>query len=74
MEINVADTDKLAFPTIAPVCKVGDTIVPDFSEHSFNEWEIELFSSDTSVIDEDMRAISPGTTTITVQLRGRKAV
>ena len=74
MDIDVADTDKLAFPTIAPVCKVGDTIVPDFSEHSFNEWELELFSSDTSIVDEQMHAIAPGMVIITMQLKGRKAV
>lgn len=74
LEVDVADTDKLQFPTITPLCRVGDTIVPDFNGETFNEWELELFSSDTSIIDADMRAIAPGMATITMQLKGRKAV
>lgn len=74
LEVDVADTDKLKFPVINPICKVGDTIVPVFSDETLNEWELELFSSDTTVIDDTMRAIAPGMATITMQLKGRKAV
>jgi hypothetical protein len=30
--VDVADTDKLIFPTLEPVYNVGDEIVPHFNE------------------------------------------
>lgn len=74
LNVDVADIDKLNFPSIAPIGRVGETILPDFTDTTLNEWELELSSSDTSVISEDMVAVAPGMATITMQLRGHDAV
>lgn len=74
IDVDVADIDRLIFPTIAPIYKVGDYLIPDFHESEFNEWEIELFTSDETVVNTDMQAIAPGLVTITMQLKGKPAV
>ena len=40
--IDVADTDKLLFPTLQAVYNIGDEIVPEFTAQTLNEWEIVL--------------------------------
>lgn len=42
LEVDVADTDKLVFPTLEPVYNVGEEIIPNFTEQTLNEWEIVL--------------------------------
>ena len=40
--IDVADTDRLLFPTLQSVYNIGDEIIPEFTEQTLNEWEIVL--------------------------------
>ena len=49
LNVDVADTDKLLFPTLEPVYNIGDEIVPNFTEQTLNEWEIVL----TPIQDEE---------------------
>lgn len=42
LDVDVADTDKLLFPTLEPVYNIGDEIIPNFTEQTLNEWEIVL--------------------------------
>jgi len=52
IEVEVADTDKLAFPTLKPIYVVGEYLEPNFNENTFNEWEIELKPAEaTSVVE-----------------------
>jgi len=32
LNVDVADTDKLLFPTLEPVYNIGDEIIPNFTE------------------------------------------
>lgn len=78
-DIDVADTDRWKFPTLQPLCTVGDIIVPQFEAGTLNEWEIELIPTDTSLVQFDeeaghWRAIAPGKLTFIMRLRGRAAV
>lgn len=76
--VDVADTDRLKFPILAPIYTVGDILIPDFGEDTFNEWEIELIIPDDSTVlqqtDSGLIAISEGTETVIMQLKDRKAV
>lgn len=79
MNVDIADTDKLKFPVLAPVYAVNDVLTPDFGEDTFNEWEIELIIPDNSTVlrvNEDGKVIANavGTETIIMQLKDRKAV
>ena len=40
--VDVAELDRLKFPTLQSVYSVGEEIVPEFTEETFNEWEIML--------------------------------
>lgn len=78
-EVDVADTDKLAFPTLNPLYTVGDYLIPDFGENTFNEWEIELLPKDESELikqnDDGMwYAAAAGKITVIMRLKDRKAV
>ena len=77
-DIDVADTDKLAFPILSPLYTVGDYLVPDFGENTFNEWQIELLIPDDCDFlvqtDNGIRAIAPGQCIITMRLKDRRAV
>ena len=39
---DVADIDRLVFPTLQKVYTVGQEIIPEFTEQSLNEWQIAL--------------------------------
>lgn len=77
-DVDVSDTDKLKFPTLAPAYTVGDYLIPDFGENTFDEWEIELVPPEnTTLVEQDengLRAIAAGQLIITMRLKGRKAV
>ena len=78
IDVDIADTDKLQFPALAPVYSVGDILDPDFGEFTFNEWEVELIPQEgveyLELRDDKWVAIAPGNVTIIMQLRNRKAV
>lgn len=79
IDVDIADTDKLKFPILAPIYTVGDILDPDFGEDTFNEWEIELIIPDNSAVlgrnqDGAVIANAEGTETIIMQLKDRKAV
>lgn len=78
-EIDVADVDKLAFPVLQPIYYIGNYIIPDFGENTFNEWEIELIPEpeDTDIIkktDEYWQAVKSGKVVLYMQLKGNKAI
>ena len=78
LNVDVADTDKLKFPELGSMYTVGEEIVPDFGEFTFNEWEIELIPTiNENVVaftDDKLYAVGEGTATIIMQLKDRKAV
>ena len=77
-DVDIADTDKLQFPTLAPIYTVGDILDPDFNEFTFNEWEIELIPQTGAecieLQNDKWVAIAPGNVTILMQLKDRNAV
>lgn len=79
IDVDIADTDKLKFPVLAPVYTIGDILSPDFGEDTFNEWEIQLIIPDESTVlgktqDDTIIAIGEGIETVIMQLKNRKAV
>ena len=77
LDADVADTDRLAFPTLKENYLVGEELVPDFGENTFNEWQLEYNINNSDVValvDNVLKAIGPGDAIISMQLRGRPAV
>ena len=52
LNVDIADTDKLLFPTLEQVYNVGQQIIPNFTEQTFNEWEIALIPPEDSTVVE----------------------
>ena len=79
LNVDIADTDKLLFPTLEPVYVVGEEIVPNFTEQTLNEWEIVLIPPENCEcisIDEStghLRAIAPGNALIKMRLKNYDA-
>lgn len=79
-DIEVADTDRLVFPTLKQIYSQGEYIIPDFGENTFNEWEIELFpENETTCVSKGenaqyWRAEEAGQLILIMQLKDRKAV
>ena len=76
---SIADTDRLTFPILQPLYTIGDYIIPEFTGETWNEWEIELIPTDTSLVQFDeesshWRAIAAGKLIFIMQLKDRKAV
>ena len=65
-DIDVADTDRLVFPTLDKLYTVGDKIIPNFNEDTFNEWEVELIPPENcpyvsfNANDGYLYAVAPG--------------
>ena len=77
LDADVADTDRLAFPTLKENYLVGEELVPDFGENTFNEWQLEYNINNSDVValvDNVLKAIGPGDAIISMQLKGRPAV
>ena len=52
--IDVAEIDRLKFPILQAVYNVGDEIIPEFNEGTFNEWEVVLIPpEDTTLVGVD---------------------
>ena len=82
-DIDVADTDRYKFPELPTMFEVGQTIVPLFEHDTLNQWEIELQSSDTSIVAgnnnqqewfQELQAVGKGQCFITMRLKTRPAV
>ena len=78
LEVDVADIDKLKFPTLNPVYIVGEEIIPNFNEQTLNEWEIvlippEVKEGETTCVEFDengkLKAVAPGQAIIKMRLR-----
>ena len=78
-EVDIAETDKLKFPTLEKLYTVGAEIVPNFGEGTWNEWEIEMLIPDEcpyASFNEDghLFATAAGQLIIQMQLKSRPAV
>lgn len=74
---SIADTDRLTFPSLQSVYKVGDYIIPEFTGETWNEWQVELIPTDESLVQLDgerWRAVAAGKLKFTMRLKDRKAV
>ena len=80
--IDVAETDRLLFPTLQAVYNVGDEIVPEFTAQTLNEWEIvllapEVAEGETAVVEVlnngHLRAINAGKAIIKMRLKNYDA-
>lgn len=87
--VDIAELDRLKFPTLKSMYTVGDVIIPEFNEQTFNEWEIALIEPEVSAgeepivirnIDGRLEAARAGTVIIKMRLKNyniddpRKAV
>lgn len=83
--VDVADTDKLKFPTLNQVYNVGDVIIPNFTDETLNEWEVALVPPDgePKYVDFEngrLKALLPGKVILKMRLKNigaddpRKAV
>ena len=77
LEVDIADTDKLLFPTLEPVYNIGEEIVPNFTEQTLNEWEIVLTPNDTTCVEFNesghLVAIAAGNVVIQMRLKNYNA-
>ena len=78
-EVDIAETDKLKFPTLEKLYTVGAEIVPNFGEDTWNEWEIEMLIPDEcpyASFNEDghLFATAAGQFIVQMQLKNRPAV
>ena len=74
LEADIADTDKLLFPTLEPVYVVGEEIVPNFTEQTLNEWEVVLsFPTESTCIGRNdnghLVALAAGNEVIEMRLK-----
>ena len=73
--IDVAEIDRLKFPILQAVYNVGDEIIPEFNEGTFNEWEVVLIPpEDTTLVGVDqysghLKALNPGKLIIKMRLK-----
>ena len=84
-EVEVADLDRYKFPALPSLFKLGDIIVPQFEADTLNQWEIEMQSSNTNIINgisenenqkwfSELHALGVGTCFVTMRLRDKPAV
>ena len=76
--IDVAETDRLKFPTLQAVYNIGDEIVPEFNNGTFNEWEIVLIAPENSAVvtklaNGNLQALSAGKEIIKMRLKNYDA-
>ena len=83
--VDVAELDRLKFPTLQAVYTIGDEIIPEFNEDTFNEWEVILLPSENSTVvtrleNGRLQAVAAGKEIIKMRLKNynkddpRKAV
>ena len=78
LNVDVADTDKLLFPTLEPVYSVGDEIIPNFTEQTLNEWQVVLVPEDNQTVvgfndNGRLIALNPGSVVIKMRLKNHGA-
>ena len=77
--VDVAEIDRLKFPTLQSVYNVGDEIIPEFTSGTFNEWEIVLIPPDeTTLVGFDnttghLKALEAGQLIIKMRLKNYDA-
>ena len=76
--VDVADTDKLKFPTLNPIYNVGDEIIPNFTDETLNEWEVVLVppTEEPKHVDFEngkLKALLPGKVVIKMRLKNFNA-
>ena len=80
--VDVAETDRLLFPTLQAVYNIGDEIVPEFTAQTLNEWEIVLLVPETAegelpvvevLSNGHLRAINAGKAIIKMRLKNYDA-
>lgn len=85
IEADIADTDRLLFPSLNAQYKVGEEIVPNFTEQTLNEWQVVLVPpEETECVrfndNGHLVAVAPGNVLIKMRLKNynkdepRKAV
>ena len=76
--VDVAELDRLTFPTLKNTYTIGDIIIPEFNNSTFNEWQIVLIEPELAdgeepcvVRDENnhLKAVRAGTVTIKMRLK-----
>ena len=81
-KVEIAELDRLIFPTLQSIYNVGDVIVPEFNEQTLNEWEIVLIEPEVPAgtepivvrnIDGKLEAARAGQVTIKMRLRNYDA-
>ena len=76
--VDVAELDRLKFPTLESVYTVGEQIVPHFTQDTFNEWEtVLIIPDDTEVVGYDqygdLRALAAGQVKVKMRLKNYDA-
>ena len=66
---DIADTDKIKFPELDQIYTVGDKILPHFIDDTFSIIDINMTSSNTSIVNENMEVLATGTAVITISLK-----
>lgn len=78
LNVDIADTDKLLFPTLEPVYVVGEEIVPNFTKQTLNEWQIVLEPQEKQTVvgfneNGKLIALNPGSTIIKMRLKNHNS-
>ena len=82
-DIDVADTDRYKFPSLPSIFKIGEVIIPQFEADTLNQWDIQMKSSDNSIVCGDdlnkewfseLHAIAAGQCIITLALKSNPTV
>ena len=82
LNVDVADIDKLIFPTLQSVYALHEEIIPQFNEQTLNEWQVVLIPPKVSegelpvVVSLDnghLRAENPGRAIIKMRLKNYDA-
>lgn len=76
--VDVAELDRLTFPILKNTYTIGDIIIPEFNNSTFNEWQIVLIEPELAdgeepcvVRDENnhLKAVRAGTVIIKMRLK-----
>lgn len=80
LDVDIADTDKLLFPTLQKVYNVDEEIIPDFTEQTLNEWQIVLIPPSpeeqnvvTLLDNGHLKANAPGQVKVKMRLKNYNA-
>ena len=76
--VDVAELDRLEFPTLETVYTVGDEIRPHFTQDTYNEWDtVLIIPEDTDVVGFDehgeLHALAAGQVIVKMRLKNYDA-